>query len=60
MDNSSSSWVVIGIVVGLIGTVLLIIHLFVDAAHSHPLICWKISPMYAPDQCILETTQFDK
>jgi hypothetical protein len=58
-DSSSSTWMVFGLVAGAAGAMFLIVRLIIGAGHSHPLICWHISPMYDPAQCLVESQQFD-
>jgi hypothetical protein len=60
MGNSSSIWVIIGIVVGAVGAIFLIVRLLTGAASIHPMICWRISPLYDPAQCLVETTKLDQ
>ena len=60
MSNSSASiWPIIGIIVGAIGAMFLIVKLMVGASNVHPMICWRISPLYDPGQCLVESAKFD-
>lgn len=49
----------ISIIVGAVGAMYLIVRLLIGAGNIHPMICWKISPLYDPGQCLVEKAKFD-
>ncbi|MEZ0225208.1 MAG: hypothetical protein ACAH83_11685 [Alphaproteobacteria bacterium] len=58
-ESSSSVIVMISIIVGAVGAMYLIVRLLIGAGNIHPMICWKISPLYDPGQCLVEKAKFD-
>jgi hypothetical protein len=58
-ESSSSLIVILCIIIGAAGAMFLIVKLLVGASNIHPMICWKISPLYDPGQCLVERAKFD-
>ncbi|TAL40297.1 MAG: hypothetical protein EPN97_00165 [Alphaproteobacteria bacterium] len=58
-DSSSSLIVIILIVAGAVGAMFLVATMLVNMANSHPLTCWRISPMHNEAECMVLRTKFD-
>lgn len=58
-SESSSLVVIVSIIIGAAGAMFLIVKLLMSAGNVHPMICWRISPMYDPGACLVEQAKFD-
>jgi hypothetical protein len=51
---------VIAAVVGLVVLMFFLFRAMMGAGSWHPMLCWRISPMYDPGECVVESTKLDQ